>query len=297
MTELADPTAPLIASGNLRRREIVSKIAEGGAIAAAVGAVLVLGLVVYGVVSRGASVLSLNFITKDIPEPLSSGNGGVGPALIGTAELALAATIISAPIAVLTALYLVEFAGPRQARVIRLVLDLMYGLPSIIVAVFIFGLIVKGNGQSGFAAAVALSIIMAPLIARSTQEMLLLVPKAMREAADALGVSRWRSVVSVILPAASGGILTGTILAVARAAGETAPVFILSSVFGDKTQLNIFGNAVPNVPVVIFNVSEEGNPLGFKYAWGAAFVLLVAILLANVGARVLLARSRAKMAR
>jgi phosphate transport system permease protein len=297
MTELADPTAPLTASGNLRRREVVSKCAEGGAIAAAIVAVGVLGLVIYGVISRGASVLSFGFLTKDLPEPLSAGGGGVGPALVGTAELALVATIIAAPVAILTALYLVEFAGPRTARPIRLVLDLMYGLPSIIVAVFIFGLIVKGHHESGFAAAVALSIIMAPLIARSTQEMLLLVPKPMREAADALGVSRWRSVVGIILPAASGGIVTGTILAVARAAGETAPVLILSSVFENKTTLNLFGKAVPNIPVLIFNLSEEANPLGFKLAWGAAFVLLVGILVANLGARVLLARSRAKIGR
>ncbi len=294
MTELADPTAPLTASGNLRRRELVSRMAEGSAVAAALLAVGVLLLVVYGVVSRGASVLSLHFLVKDLPEPISL-SGGIGPALLGTAELALAATVISAPVAVLTALYLVEFAGPRQARVIRLVLDLMFGLPSIIVAVVVFGLIVAGHGQSGIAAALALSIIMAPLIARSTQEILLIVPNSMREAADALGVSRWRAVLTVVLPAATGGIITGTILAVARAAGETAPVYLLSSNFSPKATFDLFGKAIPNIPVLIFNLSEEDNPLGFKFALGAAFVLLVAILLANVIARAVFARSRARM--
>jgi len=296
VSELADPTAPLTASGNLRRREFVSTIAEGGAVAAAVLAVGVLGLVIYGVISRGASALSIGFLTKNLPTPLTAPGGGIGNALLGTALLALAATVIAAPVAVLTALYLVEYAGPRQARVIRLVLDLMYGLPSIIVAVFIYGLIVLGHGESGIAAALALSIVMAPLIARSTQAMLLLVPQAMREASDALGVSRWRSIVGVVLPAVSGGIVTGTILAVARAAGETAPVLLLSKVFDPtKTTLDLFGQVIPNVPVLIFTLSEEANPIGFTRAWGAAFVLLVVILLANIGARVLLARSRAKM--
>ena len=133
------------------------------------------------------------------------------------------------PLGVLIALYLTEFArGTRSASFMRHVLDLMNGLPSIVIAVFVFGLLVVGHGQSGFAAAVALAIIELPLIARSSQEVLLLVPDHLREAADALGVQRWRSVLGVILPSAMGGIVTGTVLAVARAAGETAPLLLCS---------------------------------------------------------------------
>jgi len=297
VSQLADPTAPLTASGNLRRREVVSRMAEGGAVAAAVAAVAFLLLVVYGVASRGVGALNLDFFTKSLPEGGAAPGGGVAPAFIGTGMIVGAGVVIAMPLAVLTALYVSEFAGSRQGRVIRLALDLMNGLPTIVIGLFLYGLIVHvEHHQSGFAGSVALAIIMVPLIARSTQEVLRLVPHAMREAADALGVSRWRTVIGVVLPAAAGGIITGTILAVARAAGETAPLLILSSDAGfAKVTTNFFSGPIPNVPMLIFSLSEEPSPLGLQRAWGAAFVLLVLILLANIGARALFARSRAKM--
>jgi phosphate transport system permease protein len=295
VTRLLDPTAPLTATGNLRRREAVSRLARGCATAATVLAVAVLGIVVYGVFSRGVSALSFGFLTEDLPE--GGHAGGIGPALLGTAMLVVAATLIAMPLGVLIALYASEFAGARVARGIRLVLDLMYGLPTIIIGLFVFGLLVYHHHQSGLAGAVGLSIVMLPLIARSTQEVLALVPHALREASEALGMSRWRTVSGVVLPAASGGIVTGTILAAARAAGETAPLLLATTVFANGYTLDFFGNAVPNIPILIFTLSEADSPQGFTQAWGAAFVLLVAILLANIGARALLARSRAKMAR
>ena len=151
----------------------------------------------------------------------------------------------------------------------------MNGLPSIIIGLFIFGLLVDHQQQSGFAGSVALAIIMLPLIARGSQEVLLLVPGSLREAADALGVSRWRTVLGVILPSALGGIVTSTVLAVARAAGETAPLIFASSVFdpATKSAFNPF-EALPNVPVTIFQLSEEGNPEGFTQAWGLSLVLV-----------------------
>ena len=141
----------------------------------------------------------------------------------------------------------------------------------------------------------ALAIIMLPLVARGSQEVLLLVPNSLREAADALGVSRWRSVLTVILPSAIGGIVTATILAVARAAGETAPLILVDSVFdGSEVSLNPF-EAVPNIPVTIYRLSEEANPEGFTQAWGAGLVLLSFIMFASLGARALLARSKRKL--
>jgi phosphate transport system permease protein len=294
---LADPASPLTATGNLRRREVVSRLAEGSSVAAAMLAVAVLCLVVYGVASRGVGALNLDFFTKSLPVGGSAPGGGVLPAFVGSAMIVGAAAVIAVPAAVLTALYVSEFAGPRQAGLIRLALDIMNGIPTIVIGLFLYGLIVHAeHHQSGFAGSIALSIVMVPLIARSTQEVLGLVPHAMREAADALGVSRWRTVVGVVLPAAAGGIITGTILAVARAAGETAPLLILSSNSGfPRVITNFFGQAIPNVPILIFTLSEEPTPLGLQRAWGAAFVLLVVILLANIGARALFARSRAKM--
>jgi phosphate transport system permease protein len=196
---------------------------------------------------------------------------------------------------VLVAVYLTEFAGPRAGRLVRLALDVMNGLPSIVIGLFVFGLLVAGHKQTGFAGSLALAVIMLPLIARASQEMLLLVPDHLREAADALGVSRWRTIVGIVLPAALSGIVTGTVLAVARAAGETAPLIFLSSIFGNQVTLNVFGQALPNIPVTIFVLSEQADPAGYARAWGAALVLLTFILLANIAARALLARSRRRM--
>jgi phosphate transport system permease protein len=166
----------------------------------------------------------------------------------------------------------------------------MNGLPTIVVGLFVFGLLVAGHYQSGFAGALALALIMLPLIARATQEVLLRVPSGLREAADALGVSHWRTVRGIVLPAARGGILTATVLALARAAGETAPLIFTCSIFSNTVPVHIFSQAVPNIPVYIFNASEAADPYGFARAWGAGLVLLLFILVASLGARTLLNR-------
>jgi phosphate transport system permease protein len=285
---IPDPTAPLDPSGNLRRRQIVSKVAEYGATAAAVLAVAVLAIVIYTVVDRGATAIDWNFITKGYPD-------GVGPALLGTMEIVAIATAIAMPLAVLIAIFLTEYAGSRAAGPLRMTLDLMNGLPSIIIGLFVFGLLVNHKHQSGFAGAVALAIIELPLIARGTQEVLLLVPNSLREASDALGVARWRSVLTVVLPSAVGGIITATVLAVARAAGETAPLILLTSVFDPKLFSLDPSEAIPNVPVTIYRLSEEGNPEGFAEAWGISLVLVSFILFASLAARALLNRSKRKL--
>jgi phosphate transport system permease protein len=292
-----DPTAPLVASGNLRRRQFVSRTVEGLASASALVAVVVLVIVVFAVVKNGAGAISLGFLTHDPPQ-FGGAGGGIASAIVGSALIVALATIIAAPLGVLCALYLVEFSGPRTAsgRLLRLALDMMQGLPSIVIGLFVLGLIVKPEkADSGFAGSIALTIIMLPLIARSSQEVLLTVPGALRDATDALGVDRWRSVLTVILPTALSGIVTGTILAVARAAGETAPLLIVDGTFTNGTTIQVFGHAVPNIPVLIFTLAESAQPSGFQRAWGAALVLLALILIANIGARLLLARSRRRM--
>jgi len=236
-------------------------------------------------------VLSLDFLTKNPPE-IGHPGGGIAPALVGTGVLIAMATAIAAPMGILVALYLTEFAGRRSQPALRLAIDLLNGLPSIIVGLFVFGLLVVGHHQSGFAAAFALSIVILPLIARATQEVLLLVPSSLREAADALGVSHWRTVLGVVLPTASGGILTATILAVARAAGETAPLLLTSTIFAPGVSLNPFSHeGLSSIPFYIFTASEEADRFGFARAWGAAFVLLMFILLANIGGRAISRRS------
>jgi len=286
-----DPAAPLIPSGNLRRRRIVSRLTEYGATAAALFAVGVLVVVVYSVVVEGASALSLDFLIEGAPT-------GIGPELVGTAEIVAIGTAMAAPLGILIAIYLTEFGDRRAAGPLRTTLDLMNGLPSIIVGLFVFGLIVEAtHEQSGFAGSVALAIIMLPIVARGTIEIMQLVPNSLREAADALCVSRWRTTLTVILPSAMGGILTSTVLAVARAAGETAPLILLDSVYDpSRVQLNPF-EPVPNIPTTIFRLSEEASPEGFAEAWGAGLVLLLFIMISSITARILLARSREKMTR
>jgi phosphate transport system permease protein len=286
-----DSAAPLTPTGNLRRRRLFSRVAEYGATAAALFAVAVLGIVVWSVAFHGAGALSLDFLTKGEPN-------GIGPALLGTAEIVAIATLIAAPIGVLIAIFLSEFGTGRLARWIKLALDLMNGLPSIVIGLFVFILIVEATEQqSGFAGSVALAIIMLPIVARGTMEILRLVPNNLREAADALGVSRWRTTLTVILPSALGGILTSTVLAVARAAGETAPLILLTSVYdGSHASLNPF-QPLPNIPTTIFRLSEEPSPESLTQAWGAGFVLLSFIMVASIAARVALARNRERMAR
>jgi phosphate transport system permease protein len=283
-----DPAAPLIASGNLRRRQVFSKLTEWTATGAAVFAIVVLGIVIYSVVSRGAPAISWDFLTKGAPD-------GVAPAIVGTGVIVGIGAAIAAPLGILIALYLNEYAGSRGGSLVRMTMDVMNGLPAIIVGLFVFALFVNHKSQSGLAGSVALAIIMVPLIARGSQEVLRLVPQIQREAADALGVARWRSVITVILPAALGGILTATALSVARAAGETAPLILASSI-GSTEEVNLNpSEPLANIPVRIFNLSEEANPEGFTEAWGLALVLIAFTLAFSLGARWLLARSKRKM--
>ena len=296
-TGLFDPTAPLTPSGNLRRRALVDRFVQVVATAAAVAAVAVLVIVLYGVVVRGAAALNLGFVFTN-PQGLTS--GGIANSLLGTLEIVAAAALIALPLGILTGLYLTEFAGPRSrtARILKLALDMMQGLPTIVVGLFVYGLIViPTHTESGFAGAIALSIVMLPLIARASQEVLLLVPGTLREAADALGVNRWRAVVTVILPVATGGIVTGAILAIARAAGETAPLLICDSLFNPtSTSFNLF-HGVPSIPMLIYTSYDLPLASAVTRAWGAALVLIIFILLANIVARLVLARSRGKMGR
>jgi phosphate transport system permease protein len=287
-----DPTAPLVATGNLRRRQIFSRFTEQLATAAAIGAIAVLVIVIYSVVSRGAGSINLDFITKSAPE-------GVAPALVGSAIIVAIGTLIATPIGIMIALFMTEYAGGKAAGFVSMTMDVMNGLPAIIVGLFIFSSLVDikglGLGQSAYAAGIALSIIMVPLIARGTQGVLRLIPSSQSEAADALGVARWRTVLSVLLPSALGGIVTVTILSIARAAGETAPVLLVSSIGStEHVSLNPF-EPLANGPVRIYTLSEEANPAGFGEAWGLALLMISFILFASLGARALLARSKRKI--
>jgi phosphate transport system permease protein len=289
----ADMAAALRGDARVRRRRIVNRLAEGSATIAALLAIFVLGIVVWSIAKRGGSELSWGFLTKDLPL-FGQPGGGIAPLIVGSAILVGLATAMALPAGVLIAVFLEEFASPRLRAPIQLSIDLLNGLPSIIIGVFVFGLLVYGHPQNGWAGSVGLAIVMLPLVTRATQEVLRLVPSSQREGALALGASRWRTVLGITLPAAAGGILTGTVLAIARAAGETAPLLFATSIFGRTLELNP-SHALPNLPVQIFIWSESADPEDHKRAWASALVLLMFVLVTSLAARLVLARTRRRM--
>jgi phosphate transport system permease protein len=294
MASVAQPLS-LRATGRSRRRLRVNNLMEGLATAAALLALAALGVVVVSVVVRAWPALHLSLFTHT-PNLIGGPGGGISSAIVGSALLLAMATGMALPVGVLCALYMTEFARPRIAAAVQLVLDVLNGVPTIVIGIFVYGLLVIGHLQSAYAGAVALAIVMLPLVTRSTQEVLLLVPGTLREASLALGVSRWRTVVGVILPTTLGGILTGTVIAMARAAGETAPLLFTCSIFAPTVSTDVT-HALPNIPVLIFTYSEQPDPALHQQAWAAALVLMSFILFASLAARALLARSRRKLNR
>jgi phosphate transport system permease protein len=289
----AEPMVTLRGTGRVRRRRIVNRLAEALAMVAALSAVAMLGIVVWSVAKRGAGVLSWGFLTKPLPL-FGQPGGGIAPLIVGSAILVGIATAIALPVGVCIAVFLQEFARGKVGAAIQLVVDLMAGLPSIVIGIFVFGLLVYGHPQNGLAGAYGLAIVMLPPITRATQEVLRLVPSSHREGALALGASRWRTVLGVVLPSALGGIITGTVLAVARAAGETAPLLFVTSIYPNIIQWDP-RHALPNMPVQIFIWSESPDPNDHERAWATALVLILFILATSLVARAVLARTRKKL--
>jgi phosphate transport system permease protein len=291
----AIPEVNLRPGGRLRRRRLLNKAMEAFGTLAALIAVTLLVIVVVSVVRKAWPSLSWHFLTSE-PNLFGGPGGGIANAIVGTAIIVGLATAIALPIGVLIAIYLTEFAPKRVAKPVQVVIDVLSGLPTIVVGVFVYGLLVVGHAQSGYAGAVALSIVMLPLVARASQEVLLVVPPSLREASLALGVRRWRTVLGVILPTAFGGIVTGTVLAIARAAGETAPLLFTTSIFSNAISTDI-RHAMPNIPVLIFIYSEQPDAALHQDAWAAALVLIAFVLVTSLAARALLARQRRKLSR
>jgi phosphate transport system permease protein len=279
-----------------RRRKLIGRIMEGLATAAALLAVAVLAIVLISVAKKGLPALNLDLFTQNAA-PFGESGGGIENAIVGTVIIVLIATAIALPIGVLLAIFNTEFAPERLAEAIRLTLNVLAGVPTIVIGVFIFSLIVVGRGQSGFAGALGLSIIMLPLIARSTEEVLLLVPSTLREGSMALGASRTRTVLTVILPTAVGGIVTATIVAIARAAGETAPLLFTCSIFIATAVTTDPRQAMATLPIVIFSSSESPDAHAQQVAWAAALVLIAVVLIGSIVGRLLSAKTRRQIER
>ena len=291
--EMVDPYDITSGSNNLGRRRRVEKLMAFLALLSALFAVALLALVLGSVVIKGISQIKLSFFTNSAA--LFGQVGGIADALIGSILIVGLATIIAVPIAILVAIYIAEYAGPKSASFFRVTLDILNGVPAIIVGIFIYGLLVIGNGQSAIYGALALSILMIPLVARATQEVLELVPRHLREASLALGVPRWRTVYAIVLPTAIGGILTGVVIAVARVAGETAPLLFTSSIVTTSGVSLDVHQALATLPVRIFTLSESPAPSDQAAAWAAALVLIFFVLLMNILAKFLAGRKRKKL--
>jgi phosphate transport system permease protein len=279
--------------GNLKRRNRVNRIVEASSTIATLLAVAVLLIVVGSVLLKGLGALSLHFLTT--PTGLfGDTSGGISNAIVGSAIMVGLAALMAIPVGLLVAIYTTEFASAPLGHAVRFVLDILNGVPTIITGIFVFGLLVEGNKQSGFAASVALAIIMLPIVARTAQEVLTLVPGTLKEAAHALGIARWRSTVRITIPTAAGGLITGALLAVARVAGETAPLILLSSIYGQGV-LTGPGEALASIPIFIFQSSESPSPEAHTQAWAAALILIAFVLVLNIVARAFYARSRKRM--
>jgi phosphate transport system permease protein len=254
-------------------------------------ALVPLGSLIWTVVEKGHGVLSAEFFTFSMRNVVGEG-GGIYHAIMGTLLITAATALVSVPIGILAAIYLVEYGGRSPvARAITFLVDVMTGIPSIVAGLFAYALfaLVFGPGiRMGFGGAVALSLLMVPVVVRSTEEMLKLVPTELREASYALGVAKWRTIVSVVLPSAMAGIITGVFIALARVIGETAPLLIIAG-STDSSNFNLFSDSrMMTLPVFIYySLTQPGVPpeFGIARAWGAALVLIAIVMTLNLLAR------------
>jgi phosphate transport system permease protein len=245
-------------------------------------------------VNRGREVISLGFLTHSMNGvgPLDPG-GGAYHAIIGTLQQVGIAALISVPLGLLAAIYLVEYGRGRLASLVRFVVDVMTGIPSIVAGLFVFAFWVLGlhQGFSGLAAGLALSVLMLPVVVRASEEMLKLVPDDLREASWALGVPRWRTIVSVVLPTASAGLTTAVMLAIARVTGETAPLLLTAFGF-DAINNNALHGPQSALPLYVFSQAQSSFDVAINRAWAGALTLIVVVLLLTTTARLLTRRNR-----
>ncbi len=232
---------------------------------------------------QGGKFLSWDFLTK-LPAPVGEAGGGMANAIVGSAKILLLATAIGVPIGFLAGVYLAEYGGAAFSSVVRFVADLLNGVPSIVIGIFVYTIIIlRMKHFSAFAGGVALGIMMIPIALRSTEEFLRAVPVSLREGAMALGAPKWKTVVTVVIPAAIRGILSGMMLNLARVAGETAP--LLFTALSNQFWSSGWNQPTASVPVMIYTYAIAPYPDWHRQAWAAGFLLLTMVLLVNVTAR------------
>jgi phosphate transport system permease protein len=276
------------------RRRAVDRLAGTLIVASFAVALLPLFSVLFLVVQKGLARFDGYFLTHSMAGvgPRDA-TGGVYHAVLGTLEQVALATLMAVPIGLLAAVYVVEYGRGRLAALIRFFTDVMTGVPSIVAGLFVyaFWVLALGQGFSGFAAALSLGILMLPTVVRATEEMLKLVPDALREASLALGVPRWKTILRIVLPTAMAGIVTGVMLAVARVAGETAPILLTALNF-DSINANPFSGQQGTLPTFIFAQAGNSLQVSIDRAWAGALTLVILVMTLNLVARVIAARSR-----
>jgi phosphate transport system permease protein len=276
------------------RRRRTDKVARFFLLLGTLIALIPLVLVVYYLLKKGLGALSASFFTTDPSGRFFGDPGGVKSAILGTIEIVALATAIAVPMGIGVALYLVEYGSESKfANTVRYFVDVMTGVPSIVFGLFIYIVLVLGGFGGGFAGwkgSVALALLMLPVVTRSSEVVLNLVPDSLREGALALGAPRWRVVTRIVLPTAAPGLVTGSLLAIARAAGETAP--LLFTAFAVKATTFNLGAQMNSLPVQIFNDVRQAQDRLVQRAWGAALTLVLMILLLTLIARLIQRRSR-----
>ena len=267
-------------AGNLKRRKITNSVMLTLCLVAAGLAILPLIYIFFYTVGQGFSALNLDFFTQ-LPAPVGEEGGGMANAIVGTLILVGIGSAIGIPIGILAGIYVSEYSNSLFSNIVKFVTDVLSGIPSIIVGIFAYGLIVIPMGRfSAFAGGFALGILMIPTVTRTTEEMLKLVPQNLREASLALGVSRWKTTLRVVLKTASAGIMTGILLAIARAAGETAP--LLFTAFGNRFWSDSLDQPIASLPVQIFQYAISPYEDWHRQAWAGALVLILLVFVVNL---------------
>jgi phosphate transport system permease protein len=271
-----------------RRRYFVNSLMLGLTGVCTLLTVSILFLILGYLVWNGGKSLDWAFFTE-LPKPPGETGGGMANAIVGSAKLILLASAIGVPIGFLAGVYLSEFGGKTLPYIVRYVCDLLNGVPSIVIGIFAWTVIVVPMGHfSGWAGGFALSLMLIPIATRSTEQFLRAVPTSMREGSLALGASKWRTVISVVVPASITGVLTGMILGVARIAGETAP--LLFTCLGNQFWSNGFNTPTASLPVMIYTHAISPYDDWHRQAWAAGLVLLALVLVSNVAARLIMSR-------
>ena len=281
--------------GVSRRRRVTDRAMRGSLLVATLIALVPLVLIIYYLLYKGLGALSGSFFTTDPNGNFFGNPGGIRSALLGSLEIVGLATVVAVPVGIGVALYLTEYGKHgRFANVVRYFVDVMTGVPSIMFGLFIYIVLVTshalGSGFAGWKASVAIGLLMLPIVIRSAEVVLMLVPGDLREAALALGAPRWRVVTKVVLPTATPGLLTGSLLAVARGMGETAP--LLFTAFGTFVLTANLNGQMNALPLQIFSDITSPRDVVVQRAWGAALTLVALVLILNLIARAVARRSR-----